>query len=232
MSDRSQRQRRYSSQLRQENAEATRLRIVEAARELMLERGYAATTMSDIAAAAGVAVQTLYTSCPGGKAGLAKVVYDITLAGDAQQIPQRARPEVLAIIAEPEPARKLALYAAMATSIAVRIAPVYRVLRAAAAAAADSGVRALVDETEHQHLVGSRGPAEHLAAVGALRPGLSAERAAEQIYALTSIEIYERLTGICGWKPAEYRDWLTGLLVATLLGESSHDEPAQRLSAH
>jgi hypothetical protein len=69
--------RRYSSPLRRENAEATRLRIVEAARELMLERGYAATTMADVAARAGVAVQTLYTSCPGGKAGLAKIVYDV-----------------------------------------------------------------------------------------------------------------------------------------------------------
>ncbi|GAB3862957.1 TetR/AcrR family transcriptional regulator [Dactylosporangium cerinum] len=124
----------YVSRLRQDNAEATRLRIAEAARALMLERGYAATTMGDVAAAAGVAVQTLYTACPGGKPGLAKVVYDVTLAGDAQPLPQHARPAVQAIIAEPDPVRKLARYAEMVLTVIQRVGPVHGVLRAAAAA--------------------------------------------------------------------------------------------------
>src|SRR3981081_4099357 len=94
--------RRYVSDLRRENAEATRLRIAEAARALMLERGYAATTMADVAQAAGGVGATLDSSCPGGKPGLAKLVYDVTLAGDAQPIPQSARPQVQAIIAEPD----------------------------------------------------------------------------------------------------------------------------------
>ncbi|RAY10682.1 TetR/AcrR family transcriptional regulator [Actinomadura craniellae] len=217
MSERTKRP--YSSRLRRDNAEATRLKIVEAARDLMLRQGYADTTMADVARLAGVAVQTLYTACPGGKPGLAKLVYDVTLAGDARPVPQRARPEVQAIIEEPDPARKLARYAAMALGIFRRTAPVHRVLRSAAAATADAALRDLLADIERQRLVGSRGPAEHLHSIGALRDGLTPARAAEQIYVLTSIEIYERLTEVCGWSEAECETWLTGVLVAALLGE-------------
>ncbi|WP_327008405.1 TetR family transcriptional regulator [Dactylosporangium sp. NBC_01737] len=209
----------YVSRLRHDNAEATRLRIAEAARALMLERGYAATTMGEVAAAAGVAVQTLYTACPGGKPGLAKVVYDVTLAGDAQPLPQHARPAVQAIIAEPDPARKLARYAEMVLAIARRVGPVHRVLRAAAAATpADGGLHDLLAETERQRRTGARGPAEHLAAAGLLRPGLTADRAADEIYVLTSFETFERLTEVCAWTDDDYREWLTRTLAVTLLG--------------
>src|SRR5512133_996490 len=92
--------RAYRSDLRREQAETTRQRIAEAARSVMVERGYAATTMAEVARAAGVAVQTLYAACPGRKAALAKLVYDVTLAGDADPVPQAQRPEVRAIVAE------------------------------------------------------------------------------------------------------------------------------------
>ncbi|GAA4087340.1 TetR/AcrR family transcriptional regulator [Nonomuraea soli] len=213
--------RSYSSALRQEQAQATRQKIATAARELMLRKGYADTTMAEVARDAGVAVQTLYTSAPGGKPALAKLVYDITLAGDASPVPQRDRAEVQAIIDEPDPVRKLAKYAAMATAILLRIQPVHRVLRAAAAASpADTGLQELLTDIEGERLVGSRGPAEHLHALGALRPGLPAARAAAQIYVLTSTENYEKLTEVCGWNADEYTDWLATTLAATLLGGS------------
>lgn len=50
-----------------------------------------------------------------------------------------------------------------------------------------------------------------------LRPGLAAEQAAEQIYALTSPEVFERLIDVCGWTVAGYQEWLARLLVAALL---------------
>ncbi|WP_405091664.1 TetR/AcrR family transcriptional regulator [Micromonospora sp. NBC_01392] len=234
--------RRYVSELRRENAEQTRLRIAEAARALMLERGYAATTMAEVARVAGVAVQTLYASCPGGKPGLAKLVYDVSLAGDAQPIPQDARPEVSAIVAEPDPVRKLAGYAAMAVAIFERVGPVRRVLRiaAGAAGAGAAGLDDLLAETERQRRVGSRGPAEHLAETGALRAGLGVDRAADQIYALTSIELFERLTEVCGWSVVEFRDWLAETLVSVLLdterrvsaGRSCSDLGCQGLYAY
>ena len=53
---------KYHSERRQEQAEATRQAILDAARALFIERGYAGTTVADIAAAARVAVPTVYVS--------------------------------------------------------------------------------------------------------------------------------------------------------------------------
>jgi AcrR family transcriptional regulator len=204
--------RRYSSDLRREQSDTTRQRIADAARELMLSRGYADTTMGDVAAAAGVAVQTLYTACPGGKAGLAKLVYDTTLAGDAAPVPMSERPAVAAIVSEPDPVRKLRLYAGMVAAMAERIAPVHAVLRAAA-----GGLGPLLSESEAQRRTGTRGPAGMLAAAGALRPGVDTDRAADIIFALTSIEVFERLTTTCGWSTDDYADWLAATLTDALL---------------
>ena len=53
---------KYHSERRQEQAESTRQAILDAARALFIERGYAGTTVADIAAAARVAVPTVYAS--------------------------------------------------------------------------------------------------------------------------------------------------------------------------
>lgn len=207
--------RTYVSRLREENAEATRLRIADAARVLMLEHGYAATTMAGIARAAGVAVQTLYATCPGGKPALARLVHDVSLAGDARAVPLADRPEVAGIIAEPDPVQKMALYAAMATAIFERADPFQRVLREAAVS--DSEMRDLLESAERQRLDGSRGPAEHLAQIRALRDGLGVDHARDQIYVLTSFELFDRFTNACGWSAREFEKWLASTLCAVLL---------------
>ncbi|WP_449373701.1 TetR/AcrR family transcriptional regulator [Arthrobacter psychrolactophilus] len=211
----SQNTRTYVSRLREGNAEATRLRIADATRELMLERGYAATTMAEIARSAGVAVQTLYSTCPGGKPALARLVHDVSLAGDARSVALADRPDVQGIVAEPDPAKKLALYAAMATGMFQRADPFQRVLQEAAVS--DPVMRELLASTERQRLEGSEGPAEHLAEIGALRDGLSIDRARDQIYALTSFELFDRFVHTCGWTIPEFEEWLTRTLHAVLL---------------
>lgn len=207
--------RKYVSTLREENAETTRLRIAEVTRVLMLEHGYAATTMAQIARSAGVAVQTLYATCPGGKPALARLVHDVSLAGDARLLPLADRPEVHAIITERDPAMKLTLYAAMATVMFQRADPFQRILREAAVS--DSAMRELLASTELERLTGTQGPAEHLAEVGALRDGLTVDRARDQIYVFTSFELFDRFTRTCGWTVPEFEEWLARTLCAVLL---------------
>ncbi len=59
----------YRSPLRAAQAEATRQRILDAGLELFAERGYPATSVTQIAAAAGVSPETIYASV-GSKRGI------------------------------------------------------------------------------------------------------------------------------------------------------------------
>ena len=60
---------RYRSPRREDAAAATRTEILSRARDLFVTRGYAATTVPEIARAARVATQTVYASA-GGKAAM------------------------------------------------------------------------------------------------------------------------------------------------------------------
>ena len=74
--------RAYDSRLRLERADATRLAIAAAAGRLFAERGYAATSIEEIAAAAGVGRATVFTSV-GGKPELLKEAYRLAVRGPA-----------------------------------------------------------------------------------------------------------------------------------------------------
>jgi len=89
-------------------AEETRSAIVRAARDLFIEQGYGRTTMADIAAAAGVSVETIYAAFS-NKATLLHKAWDITVGGDDQDIVFHERPEVLAIRNEADLAKRLIL---------------------------------------------------------------------------------------------------------------------------
>src|ERR1700751_785909 len=123
--------RRYSSQVRDEQARRTRQAVVTAARELFLAHGYAATTIDAIAEAAHVSRRTVFNSA-GGKSVLLKLAFDWAIVGDDEPIPMAERPAVKAIQAEPDPRKGLALWAQMVTEVAARVAPIGEVLTAAA----------------------------------------------------------------------------------------------------
>src|SRR4051795_8353898 len=101
--------RTYDNSRRAEQARATRQRILDAARELLLTQGYATTTIAQVARAAGVSPETVQKGF-GTKAALAKAVYDVTLVGADEPLPLQERPEFQAVVAETDPVRKLAAY--------------------------------------------------------------------------------------------------------------------------
>src|SRR3954465_6236290 len=98
----------YDARRRRERAEeerqATRRRVVEAARALFLTRGYVATTMADIARDAGVALQSVYTAGQ-SKAELLHLVVDLAVAGDDQDVMLVERPTFAAVGDEPDAER-------------------------------------------------------------------------------------------------------------------------------
>src|SRR5262245_27927254 len=122
--------RTYDSTRRRAQAAQTRLDILNVARELFPRRGYAGTTINEVAAAAGVAVETIYRAF-GSKATLFKAVLEAAIAGGAERasISPEQRPAVRKIAEEPDPRRVLELHAATQPGIHGRSGPYNRVLK-------------------------------------------------------------------------------------------------------
>jgi AcrR family transcriptional regulator len=208
--------RRYDAPLRRERAAQTRVRIIEAAQQVFLERGYAAATIPRIASEAGVAVETVYRAAP-GKAGLLAAAVEAALAGgtDHAELPVEQRPGIRRVIEEQDPARKLRLYAATQPGVYGRAGPLLRVLDEAATSVPD--LAELRDGYSARRLQGMRQLATMLAEQGALRAGLTPQRAADILVTVCSRANYDSLVAERGWSPEAYRDWVADTLVRTLL---------------
>lgn len=182
--------RRYDATGRRETARATRRAVLSAATALFHERGYAATTMADVAAAAGVAVQTVYSTV-GGKAALLKEAYDVAIAGDDEPVPVSERPEILAVKAETDGVRKLELYAEHLAGVMRRTARLDQVLQVGADA--DTAVAELRDRLYAARYAGMTEFATNLRAQRLLRRGLGVTRAADVLVAHMDPVNYVRL---------------------------------------
>ena len=211
--------RRYESPRRQEQAAQTRRDILATAGTLFRERGYAATSMPQIATAAGVVVETIYRAF-GSKAGLFRAVVDAALAGGSTRAdaPVEERPAIRAVIEEQDPRRQLALYAATQPGIHRRAGPLLRALRDAAGT--DSELRSLWNEMEAWRLEGQGRLAGLLGERGALRPGLSVEEARDVVWTLCSLAVHDLLVIERGWSYERYEAWLANSLICELLPEA------------
>ena len=206
--------RRYHSPLRAEQADGTRRRVLTAARELFLARGYAGTTVAAVARAAGVSPDTIYVSL-GGKQGLLEGVlslarYDPEDPGQRDQ--EHRRDEISALT---DPRQRLRRLVELSCETLARISPVHAVLRGAADGhpfAAELYARMLELRLQLQ----ARNLQTYLGT--SLRPGLTANQAAEHYSALLSPELYHLLTVERRWTTRQYGSWVTELLDHDLRG--------------
>ena len=160
---------------RAEQARATRRRIIGQAARLFAEQGYAATTLDQIAAAADVAVQTVYFHFR-NKATVLKEVVDVLAAGDDEPVPVLDRPWVRRMREEPDGARALAIWLRNTRAIFGRVAPVMKIVRDAAGS--DPQMAAQWQTSLAQRYAAQRAVVQQLADKGALRPDLIVDRAA------------------------------------------------------
>src|SRR3954454_23210507 len=130
--------RRYESPRRREQAAATRRQILEAAQRLFEEQGYAATTMSAIAAEAGVALKTVYVAFE-TKSGLLRALWHLVLRGDEEDVPMGDRRWYREILEERDPERAVRLGAHNWRLVKERAGRVMAVIRNAAHADPDVG---------------------------------------------------------------------------------------------
>ena len=122
--------RSYDSSGRLQLSREHQLRVAEVTARLLIERGYAATTMADIAAAAEVSVPWLYKVF-GPKPKLVKRAYDVLLAGDPDPVPIASRPGFRALASETDPYRVVQRYASISRDLISRIGPLAAALLAA-----------------------------------------------------------------------------------------------------
>jgi AcrR family transcriptional regulator len=207
--------RRYSSQVRDEQARRTRQGVVTAARELFLAQGYAATTIDAIAEAAHVSRRTVFNSA-GGKSVLLKLAFDWAIVGDDEPVALADRPEVKAVRAEQDPHRALMGWAELVAGVAARVAPISEVT--AVAADSDPAAAELIADFARSRMSGATEFIQHLASLGAgLAPGVTEQQATDLCWALMDGHVYRRLVSDRGWTTAQFTQWLYQSVAAIVL---------------
>jgi AcrR family transcriptional regulator len=174
----------------------TRQSVVAAARQLFTQRGYAGTTMPAVADQAGVQLDEVY-EVAAAKPSLLGLVLQVAISGEG-------RPVGL-VGAEPDPARKLALYANAVRGIQERLSPLVPVLLEAAAQEPELDRRWQAMGERRARDMGEL--AAELDATGALR--VPVDEARDLLFAFTAPEFWQLLVEERGWTPDRFEQWLS-----------------------
>lgn len=198
---------------RAEKAKQTRQRIVAAARDLFVEHGYGATNLQEVAAEAGVAVQTIYFVF-GNKRSLLKELVDVTIAGDDEPLATMSRPWYRDAIAAPTAQAQLRAHIAGTRKILERVAPITQMV--AAASATDVEVAQLWPDGDAPRFEIHTTAANALVTKPGARKGTTGQHAADLFYAMLSTQLYLLFTRDRGWTPETWEQWTYDTLHAQL----------------
>jgi len=197
--------RRYHSPRRLEQAAATRHAVLTAARELFVDNGYTATTVTEIAQRAGVSVDTVYATV-GRKPALLRELVETAISGTEQAVPADQRDYVARMRAADSAQDMITIYAHAITAIQQRLAPVFLALRDAAGTEPDCA--ALWTEIAERRAANMRRLAADLRTKGGLRSDLSDDRVADIIWSMNSPEYWVLLVRERSWSADQFAEWL------------------------
>jgi AcrR family transcriptional regulator len=183
----------------------TERRILAAAHELFVADGWAGTTLRDVAAAADVAERTVYVRF-GTKGALLNRVIGAAIAGDADPIPVRDRPWYRTALTAPTLEGRIDAYAAGASALMSRAAPVIAV--ALSAMGDDS---AIADSARAGH-AGTREDVKRLWQ-RAHNDGLFPDHVdvtwfIETVSVILQADVYLLGVEVQSWTPRKYENWL------------------------
>ena len=208
--------RSYDSSRRRAAAAQTRASVLRTARELFLGRGYAATTMADIAKQAGLSPDTVY-AVVGTKPVLFRELVETALSGTDEVIAGEERDYAQHMRASDDIHDKIAIYAGAVTLIQQRLAPLFLVLREAASANPELGQ--LWQDISQRRAHNMRALTDDLATTGALRTDLTRDEIADVIWTMNSSEYYALLVLERGWAPQRFTEWLRDAWERLLLAQ-------------
>jgi AcrR family transcriptional regulator len=192
----------------------TRRRILDAAQELFLARGYGATTIDAIAEAAGVSVPTVYVRFE-SKRQLLQALLDRTIAGDDEPVPMLERDWMRDALSQPDPSQLLRRVVHHARLVHERT--VALVIAVRAAAGTDSDLQGLWDLLREQRFVVAEAIGRALRTLGAPPEGLTRSQVTDVLYAELSPDAYQMLVIERGWTPRAWEQWTTRLLTSQLV---------------
>lgn len=194
------------SSYRQEQADATRVRIADAALRLFARDGYGATSIDGIARGAGVGTRTVYAAF-GAKREILSVICERWLER------ARARERARDVLETADPVDRLRQSAAWLVALYSADFDVVRVLDAALDE--DEETRALLTSK----LRGRNRVMDQL--IASVEPQLVVPLAdAQSIFrAYAATGVYGALVIDAGWSPSRFESWLADTLVAQLLRE-------------
>jgi AcrR family transcriptional regulator len=204
--------RHYTSTRRQEQAAETRLRITHAAHDLFVEKGYGRTTIAEIAMRAGVAIETVYAAF-GNKRTLLRQVWYVSFRGDEDDVRLLDRPEIRAVLAEPDLAARFEHHAVVVTAVCRRIAPLLTALQGAAAS--EPAAAAMLSEWDEQRLDACTRYAKAAAATGQL--AVSQAECRDVLAATMDGALWHRLVAERGWTDPRFAAWLGRLWISQLV---------------
>jgi AcrR family transcriptional regulator len=213
--------RSYDNSGRAARARDTRRMILESAKALLIENGYAGTTMPLIAKRAGVAVETVYKHF-GNKRTLTRAVMDVAIAGDDEPVAMVDRAEAQAIAAADGAREMVRRYARYLRGINERMGPLHAALLTGARAG-EPDLQELAAEADQQRLTGARIFARLLISTGETHPDLGIDEAADIIWALNFNVLHRALTTERGWSREAYEQVIERILIGALLSTGEDD---------
>ena len=204
--------RAYSSQLRDQAAESTQQRILEAARSLFARMGIDAVTIANIGKKAGVAGSTVY-ALYGSKDGILRALMQQSLFGSQFQSAQEL------LRGEHDPVKLIGLTARVARAIYESEASDLGLLRHASGFS--PALRKMEQEFENIRYNNQEQRVRLLFDAGKARRGLSLEEARRILWMYTSRDVYRMLVHEAGWTPDHYQAWLSTTLREALVDPSA-----------
>jgi AcrR family transcriptional regulator len=206
--------RRYESPRRREQAEATRLAILEAAERLFLRDGYAPTTIAAIAAEARVALKTVYVAFE-TKGGILRALWNLRLRSEGENLPIDRHQAYRNVLDEPDPERQLRLNAHNSRLGKLRVGDLAEVIHTAAPL--DAEIAALWERINSDYRENQQAIVESIKRKRALARGLDVKRATDTLWTLNHPTTWHLLVRCSGWTPDQYERWTADTACSQLL---------------
>ena len=206
--------RKYDSSRRRTRALESQSQIVEAARELFIEKGYSGVTFEAISRKAKVSPEMIYSVFKNKRTILSRAM-GLVVGTDGEPIPAMLRSYIQEVLSERNQHRQIQMFAKRMQIFFSHTAPLVEVMHAAAKT--EPEINTLLRKYLDDRFQGMGFFIDCLLANGPLRSKVSKLSAVETIWTLASAEIYNLLVRDCGWSEEEYEVWLSEILNRLLL---------------